>query len=102
MPCAETHLPLEDLEGLADLADLEHQERLRDPLQQYLRQSQQEETPTIGLWETYPKYLTESERTPEHSSTLYLGTSERMQESLASIHPYEKYPSCSPSSKDHK
>jgi hypothetical protein len=49
-PCAETHQPLEDLEGLADLEDPEDQERLKDPLQQYLRQPRQEETPMTGLW----------------------------------------------------
>jgi hypothetical protein len=108
MPCTETHQTLEDLEGLADLADLEDledpedQERLKDPLQQYLQQSQQEETPMTGLWGTFPKYLTGNERTPEPSSIPYSDTSRLTPESRASIHPYAKYPSCSPSSKDPK
>jgi hypothetical protein len=79
MPCAEPHRPLadlEDLEGLAvledleDLEDPEDLESLKDPLQQYLRQSQPE-TQTTGLWETYPKYLTENEQTQGTSSTQY-------------------------------
>jgi hypothetical protein len=108
MPCVETHLPLEDLEGLADLADLEDledpegQEHLKDPLQQYLRQHQQEETPMTGLWGTFPKYSTEIGRTPETSSTPYSDTSGLTLESRASIHPYTRYPSRSPSSKDPK
>jgi hypothetical protein len=111
-PCAETHLPLEDLEGLADLVDLvdlvdledladpedpEDQEHLRDPLQQT-----QEETQTTGLWETFPKYLTETARTPEPSSTLYSDTSEQTQESPDLTRPCARYPSCSPSSKEPK
>jgi hypothetical protein len=106
-PCAETHLPLEDLEGLADLADLEDladpedQEHLKDPLQQYLRQTQ-EETQTTGLWETFPKYLTETARMPEPSSTLYSATSEQMQESPDLTHPCTRYPSHSPSFKEPK
>jgi hypothetical protein len=76
-PCAEPHRPLaglEDLEGLAvlddleDLEDLEDPESLKDPLQQYLRQSQPE-TQTTGLWETYPKYSTENAQTQGTSST---------------------------------
>jgi hypothetical protein len=111
MPCAETHQPLEDLEGLADLADLEDladpvdpedQERLRDPLQQYLQQPQQEETPTTGLWETFPRYSTENAGMQGHSSIPYSDTSEPTLEYQASIHPYAKYPSRSPSSKDPK
>jgi hypothetical protein len=114
MPYAETHQPLEDLEGLADLADLadlvdlegledlKDQELLKDPLQQYLWQHQQEEMPMIGLWGTFPKYSMETERMPETSSTPYLDTSGQTLESRASIHPYAKYPSRSPSSKDPK
>jgi hypothetical protein len=101
MPCAETHLPLEDLEGLVDLADLEDQERLKDPLQQYLWQSQ-EETQTTGLWETFPKYSMETERMPEPSSTSYSATSEQTQEFLALTCPYARYPSHSPSLKEPK
>jgi hypothetical protein len=105
MPCAETHRPLEDLEGLVDLADLEDledqedQERLRDPLQQYLRQPQQEETQMTGLWGTFPKYLMETERMPETSSTSYSATSEQTPESPVLTHPYAKYPLHSHSSK---
>jgi hypothetical protein len=105
MPYIETHQTLEDLEGLADLKDLEDpedQEYLKDPLQQYLRQPQQEETPMTGLWGTFPKYLTEIKRTPEHSSTPYSGTSEPTPESPASTRPYAKSPSPLPSSKDPK
>jgi hypothetical protein len=108
MPCAETHLPLEDLEGLADLADLEDledledQECLKDPLQQYLWQPQQQETLMIGLWETFPRYSTENEATPETSLTPYSDTSEPTPEYQASTPPYAKYPSPSPSSKDPK
>jgi hypothetical protein len=78
-PCAEPHQPLEDLEdleGLAALEDLEglegpeDPESLKDPLQQYLWQHQPE-TQTTGLWETYPRYSTENERTHETSSTRY-------------------------------
>jgi hypothetical protein len=78
-PCVKPHQPLaglEDLEGLAvledlkDLEDPEDQEYLKDPLQQYLRQPQLE-TQTTRLWETYPRYLTETERTQGTSSTLY-------------------------------
>jgi hypothetical protein len=108
MPCAKTHQPLEglegleNLEGLEDLEDPEDQEHLKDPLQQYLQQTQQEETRTTGLWETFPRYSTEIERMPETSSTPYSATSEQMPESPALIHPYAKYPSCSHSSKDLK
>jgi hypothetical protein len=123
MPCAETHRPLEDLEGLADLAvledledledlkdledledqeDQEDQERLKDPLQQYLRQPRQEETPMTGLWGTFPRYLMENEGMPGHSSIPYSDTSEPTPGYQASIHPYAKYPSRSPSSKDPK
>ena len=117
MPCTETHQPLEDLEGLADLADLvdlvdladlegledlKDQELLKDPLQQYLWQHQQEETPMIGLWGTFPKYSMETKRMPETSSTPYSDTSGLTLESRASIHPYARYPSRSPSSKDPK
>jgi hypothetical protein len=101
-PCTGPHQTLEDLGGLADLADLEDQEYLKDPLQQYLRQHQQQETLTTGLWGTFPKYSTEKERTPESSSTTYWDTSKQTPESRASIHRYEKYPSRSPSYKDHK
>jgi hypothetical protein len=58
-----------DLVDLEDLEDPEDQEHLRDPLQQYLWQSQ-EPTQTIGLWETFPRYLTETAKTPEPSSIL--------------------------------
>jgi hypothetical protein len=78
MPCTKPHQTweaLEDLEGLEDLAGPEDQDYLKDPLQQYLWQDQQQETPTTGLWETYPKYSTETERMPEPSSTIYWGTS---------------------------
>jgi hypothetical protein len=111
MPCTETHRPLEDLEGLADLADLEDledledpedQERLKDPLQQYLRQPRQEETPMTGLWGTFPRYSTENKRMPGPSLIPYSDTSEPMPEYQASIHPCTKYPSRSPSSKDPK
>jgi hypothetical protein len=98
-PCAE---PRQTLEDLADLADPEDQEYLKDPLQQYLRQHQQQEMPTTGLWETFPKYLMERERMPESSSTIYWDTSEQTPESQASIHRYEKYPLHSPLYKDHK
>jgi hypothetical protein len=110
MPCAETHLPLEDLEGLADLAGLESlevlevqedQEHLKDPLQQYLRQPQQE-MQMIGLWEAFPKYSTEIERTPEPSLTLYSATSEQTQESPVLTHPCARYPSHSRSSREPK
>jgi hypothetical protein len=97
-PCAGPHQTLEDLEDLEDLVDLEDQEYLKDPLQQH----QQQETPTTGLWGTFPKYSTEKERTPELSSTIYWDISEQTPESQASIRRYEKYPSCSPSYKDHK
>jgi hypothetical protein len=96
-PCAKTHLPLEDLEGLADLADLEDladpedQEYLKDPLQRYLRQPQ-EETQTTGLWGTSPRYSTETARTPEPSSTLYSATSKQTLESPALTHPCARYP----------
>jgi hypothetical protein len=115
-PCAGTHLPLEDLEGLTDLADLadlvdledlvdlvdpEDQERLKDPLQQYLWQSQ-EETQTTGLWETFPKYSMETARTLEPSLTPYSATSEQTQESPALIHPCARYPSHSRSSREPK
>jgi hypothetical protein len=102
MPCAKTHRPLEGLADLEDLEDQEDQERLRDPLQQYLQQYQQEETQTTGLWGTFPKYLTETERTPETFSTPYLATSEQTPESPVSTHPYAKYPLHSHSSKDLK
>jgi hypothetical protein len=101
-PCAETHQPLEDLEGLADLADLEDlkdlkdQERLKDPLQQYLWQ---EETQMTGLWEIFPKYSTETERMPGTSLTPYLATLEQTPGSLALTHLYARYPSHSHSSK---
>jgi hypothetical protein len=104
-PCAKPHQTLEELEGLEDLADLvdqEDQEHLKDPLEQYLQQHQQQETPMTGLWGTFPKYSTEKERTPEPSSTTYWDTSEQTPESRASIHRYKKYPSCLPSYKDHK
>jgi hypothetical protein len=104
-PCAEPHQTLEDLAGLedlVDLVDLEDQECLKDPLQQYLQQHQQQETPMTGLWGTFPKYLMEKERTPESSSTTYWDTSEQTPESQASIHRYEKYQSRLPSYKDHK
>jgi hypothetical protein len=77
MPYAETQL-LEDLEGLADLVDLEDledpadQEHLRDPLQQYLWQTQQEEMQMTGLWEIFPKYSTETKRMQGTSSIPYL------------------------------
>jgi hypothetical protein len=86
MPCAEPHQTLEDL---VDLADPEDRERLKDPLQQYLQQHQQQETPMTGLWETFPKYLTEIEKMPESSLTTYWDTSERTPESQASIHQYK-------------
>jgi hypothetical protein len=92
---------LEGLEDLADLEDLEDQESLRDPLQQYLRQPQPQ-TLTTGLWGIFPKCLTENTKTPEPSSTLYLGTSERTLESQGSIHPLERFPSHSPSSRGHR
>jgi hypothetical protein len=98
-PCAEPHQTLEDL---ADLVDLEDQEYLKDPLQQYLQQHQQQETPTTGLWGTFPKYSMEIERTSEPSLTTCWDTSEQTPESQASIHRYKKYPSRSPSYKDHK
>jgi hypothetical protein len=101
-PCAETHQPLEDLEGLEDLADLEDQECLKDPLQQYLRQPQQEEMLMTGLWGTSPKYLMGNEGTPGHSSIPYSDTSEPTPEYQASTHPYTMYPSRSPSSRDPK
>src|SRR5580693_8810220 len=91
-PCAEPHRPLadlEDLEGLAVLEDPEDLESLKDPLQQYLRQSQPE-TQTTGLWETYPKYSTENEQTRGTSSTQYWDTSAPTLESQASIPPSEK------------
>jgi hypothetical protein len=78
-PCTEPHQPLadlEELEGLAVLEDLEDpadpedQEYLKDPLQQYLRQPQLE-TQTTGLWETFPRYLTETGGTHGPSSTPY-------------------------------
>jgi hypothetical protein len=75
-PCAEPHRPLaglEDLAALEDLEDLEDpevQESLKDPLQQYLWQPQPE-TQMIGLWETYPRYLTENEQTLGTSSMQY-------------------------------
>ena len=75
MPCDAFPEDLEGLEGLADLADPEVQDSLKDPLQQFLRQPQPQ-TPTTGLWGTFPKYSTENESTPEHSLTRYSGTSE--------------------------
>jgi hypothetical protein len=116
MPCAETHLPLEDLADLVDLVDLvdladledladpedpEDQEYLKDPLQQYLRQAQ-EEMQMTGLWGTFPKYSTETARMPEPSSTLYSATSEQMRESPDLTRPCARYPSHSPSSKEPK
>jgi hypothetical protein len=101
-PCTKTHQPLEELEGLADLADLEDledledQERLKDPLQQYLQQPQQQETLMIA------RYSMENEATPETSLTSYLDTSEPIPEYQASTLPYAKYPSPSLSSKDPK
>jgi hypothetical protein len=92
---------LVDLEDLEDLEDPEDLERLRDPLQQYLRQSP-EETQTIGLWETFPRYSTEIGRTPEPSSTPYSVTSEQTQESPVLTHPCVRYPSRSHSSKEPK
>jgi hypothetical protein len=104
-PCADNLQPLAGLEDLADLEDLEDpeedQERLKDPLQQYLRQPQPP-TQTIGLWETYPQYSTEIELKHEPSSTRSSLTSEPIHEFRASIHPSAKYPSLSPSSKDPK
>jgi hypothetical protein len=88
MPCAKPHQTLEDLEGLVDPEDpedLEDQEYLKDPLQQYLWQHQQQETLMTGLWGTSPKYLTEKERMPESSSTIYWDTSKQTPESRASI-----------------
>jgi hypothetical protein len=69
-----------------DLEDPENQELLRDPLQQFLRQHQQQETPTTGLWGTFPKYSTENEGTLETSSTTYSAISGQTLESQASIH----------------
>jgi hypothetical protein len=103
-PCAVSHQTLEDLAGLEDLADLvdlvdpEDQELLKDPL----RQHRQQETPMIGLWETSPRYLMETENLQGPSSTIYSATSEQTLESLALIHRSEKYPSHSCLSKDHK
>jgi hypothetical protein len=108
MPCVKTHQTLEDLEGLegledlVDLVDPEDQEYVKDPLQQYLQQHQQQETLMTRSWEIFHKYSTERGDMPGPSLTTCWDTFKQTLESQASIHQFKKYPSRSPSYKDHK